>query len=128
MHVDSGSTINLTCVIAHSPEPPAYIFWYHDDQVVNYDSPRGGVTVVTERGNVTRGYLLIQEAKGSDSGNYSCAPSNTAPTSLRVHVLNGEMPAAMQTSSAHPRADHRPLLFLLCLLLLRHLLTVTHGS
>ncbi|XP_018012302.1 uncharacterized protein LOC108669471 [Hyalella azteca] len=100
----------------------------HDDQVVNYDSPRGGVTVVTERGNVTRGYLLIQEAKGSDSGNYSCAPSNTAPTSLRVHVLNGEMPAAMQTSSAHPRADHRPLLFLLCLLLLRHLLTVTHGS
>ena len=48
LHVDRGSTINLTCVISHrwnsvnlinlmksscSPEPPAYIFWYHNDEV-----------------------------------------------------------------------------------------------
>ena len=39
-HVDIGSTINLTCVISHSPEPPAYIFWYLDDEVMAYDSPR----------------------------------------------------------------------------------------
>nr|XP_053652364.1 uncharacterized protein LOC128702216 isoform X2 [Cherax quadricarinatus] len=60
MHVDKGSTINLTCVVAHSPEAPAFIFWYHNGKVVNYDSPRGGITVVTERGTTTRGYLLIQ--------------------------------------------------------------------
>lgn len=42
-------------------------------------------------------------------------------------IFTGEKPAAMQTSSAHPRADHRPLLFLLCLVLLRHLVTVTQG-
>ncbi|XP_064115478.1 zwei Ig domain protein zig-8-like [Macrobrachium nipponense] len=98
MHVDKGSTINLTCVIAHSPEPPAFIFWYHNGKVINYDSPRGGITVVTERGNSTSGYLLIQDARPSDTGNYSCAPSNTAYTTLRVHVLNGETPAAMQTN------------------------------
>ena len=40
LHVDSSSMINLTCVISDSPEPPAYIFWYHNDQVVAYDSPR----------------------------------------------------------------------------------------
>lgn len=37
MHVDTGSTINLTCVIAHSPEPPSYIFWYHNGQVSTLD-------------------------------------------------------------------------------------------
>lgn len=30
-----GSTINLTCTIKYSPEPPAYIFWYHHDEVIN---------------------------------------------------------------------------------------------
>ncbi|XP_071537917.1 limbic system-associated membrane protein-like [Panulirus ornatus] len=100
MHVDKGSTINLTCVVTHGPEPPAFIFWYHNGKVVNYESPRGGITVVTERGNTTRGYLLIQDARPSDTGNYTCAPSNTAYTSLRVHVLNGETPAAMQTNSS----------------------------
>ncbi|XP_071532375.1 zwei Ig domain protein zig-8-like [Panulirus ornatus] len=98
MHVDMGSTINLTCTISHTPEPPDFIYWYHNGEVVSYDSPRGGITVVTERGNTTSGYLLIQDAKASDSGNYSCVPSNTAATSLRVHVLNGETPAAMQTN------------------------------
>lgn len=33
LHVDKGSTINLTCLIQFSPEPPAYIFWYHEDEV-----------------------------------------------------------------------------------------------
>ncbi|KAG8226132.1 hypothetical protein J437_LFUL003279 [Ladona fulva] len=32
LHVDKGSTINLTCIIKYSPEPPAYIFWYHHDE------------------------------------------------------------------------------------------------
>lgn len=33
VHVDKGSTINLTCAVKYSPEPPAYIFWYHHDEV-----------------------------------------------------------------------------------------------
>lgn len=33
LYVDKGSTINLTCAIRFSPEPPAYIFWYHLDEV-----------------------------------------------------------------------------------------------
>ncbi|XP_064116414.1 uncharacterized protein LOC135222192 isoform X1 [Macrobrachium nipponense] len=98
MHVDKGSTINLTCIIAHSPEPPTYIYWYHNGKVITYDSPRGGITSVTERSNSTTGYLLIQNAQPPDSGNYSCSPSNTAATSLRVHVLNGETPEAVQTN------------------------------
>lgn len=33
LYVDIGSTINLTCAIQFSPEPPTHIFWYHQDKV-----------------------------------------------------------------------------------------------
>lgn len=33
VYIESGSTINLTCVIEDSPEPPAYIFWNHNSAV-----------------------------------------------------------------------------------------------
>ncbi|XP_049538664.1 uncharacterized protein LOC125953254 [Anopheles darlingi] len=100
LHVDKGSTINLTCAVKYSPEPPAYIFWYHHDEVISYDSSRGGVSVITEKGDVTTSHLLIQNADLDDSGKYSCSPSNADVASVRVHVLNGEHPEAMQTGSA----------------------------
>ena len=34
-----------------SPEPPKYIFWYHNDREISYDSPRGGVSQITEKGD-----------------------------------------------------------------------------
>ncbi|KAL6257127.1 hypothetical protein P5V15_012059 [Pogonomyrmex californicus] len=33
LFINRGSTINLTCVVLQSPEPPAYIFWNHNDAV-----------------------------------------------------------------------------------------------
>ncbi|XP_045136817.1 zwei Ig domain protein zig-8-like [Portunus trituberculatus] len=116
IHVDMGSAINLTCVISHSPEPPAYIFWYHNGKVMSYDSPRGGVTVMTDHGNSTTGYLLIQDAQTSDTGNYTCAPSNTAAASIGVHVLNGETPAAMQTNGVESLLTRPRVVLLLALL------------
>ncbi|CAD0198987.1 unnamed protein product [Chrysodeixis includens] len=109
LYIDRGSTINLTCVVLYSPEPPAYIFWNHNDAIISYDSPRGGVSVVTEKGETTTSFLLIQQARPSDSGMYQCNPSNAQSKSVMVHVLNGEYPAAMQrggqafapTSPAH---------------------------
>ncbi|XP_026326381.1 tyrosine-protein phosphatase Lar-like isoform X2 [Hyposmocoma kahamanoa] len=117
LYIDRGSTINLTCVVLYSPEPPAYIFWNHNDAIISYDSPRGGVSVVTEKGETTTSFLLIQQARPSDSGTYQCNPSNAQSKSIVVHVLNansifplsGEYPAAMQrggqafapTSPAH---------------------------
>lgn len=59
-------------------------------QVINYDSSRGGVSVITEKGDVTTSFLLIQNADLADSGKYSCAPSNADVASVRVHVLNGK--------------------------------------
>lgn len=59
-------------------------------QVISYDSSRGGVSVITEKGDVTTSYLLIQNADLADSGKYSCSPSNADVASVRVHVLNGK--------------------------------------
>ncbi|XP_063927963.1 kin of IRRE-like protein 3 isoform X1 [Zophobas morio] len=96
LFIDRGSTINLTCVVRHSPEPPAYIFWNHNDAIISYSSTRGGVSVATERGETSRSVLLIQKARPSDSGNYQCNPSNARTANVTVHVLNGEHPEAMQ--------------------------------
>lgn len=59
-------------------------------QIISYDSPRGGVNVVTEKGTVTTSHLLIQEARVEDNGRYQCNPSNSQPKSINVHVLNGK--------------------------------------
>ncbi|KAL2746961.1 T-lymphocyte activation antigen CD86-like isoform X2 [Vespula maculifrons] len=59
-------------------------------RIISYDSTRGGVSVVTEKGDSTTSFLLVQEAKPSDSGRYTCNPSNAQPKSITVHVLNEE--------------------------------------
>lgn len=46
--------------------------------------------MITEKGDITTSFLLIQHADISDSGKYSCSPSNADVASVRVHVLNGK--------------------------------------
>ncbi|XP_052869343.1 zwei Ig domain protein zig-8-like [Anopheles cruzii] len=96
LYIDTGSTVNLTCIVQHLPEPPPLIQWTHNGEEINYDSPRGGVSVITEKGDITTSYLLIQRARGSDTGKYTCLPSTANPITVHVHVLNGEHPAAIQ--------------------------------
>lgn len=98
LYIQSGNTINLTCVVTDTRTPPVYVFWYHDDRMINYDSSRReGIRVVTERGPATTvSRLQVLDAATRDSGNYSCIPSYADPANITVHVLNGEKPAAMQ--------------------------------
>ncbi|XP_044006333.1 uncharacterized protein LOC122851273 isoform X2 [Aphidius gifuensis] len=116
LYIDHGSTINLTCIVLNSPEPPAYIFWNHNDAIISYDSGRGGVSVMTEKGETTTSFLLVQHAMPSDSGQYTCNPSNAQPKSITVHVLN-EYPAAMQHGGQAKQPRLYSLLLCLCLLL-----------
>ncbi|XP_050745850.1 uncharacterized protein LOC108032324 isoform X1 [Drosophila biarmipes] len=99
IYIDLESTVNLTCVVKHLPDHPNSVRWTHNNQEINYDSPRGGVSVITEKGDITTSYLLIQRAKITDSGTYSCLPSNANPMSTSVHVLKGNHPAAVQKSN-----------------------------
>ncbi len=59
-------------------------------QIINFDSKRGGITIVSENGVTQTSYLLIRDADVSDSGRYSCEPTNAEASTIRVHVLNGK--------------------------------------
>ncbi|XP_021706948.1 hemicentin-2 [Aedes aegypti] len=95
-HIRKGSTISLSCVVNfHAPS----ITWYHGTTIVNFDSARGGISLETEKTDAgTSSRLLLTKATVSDSGNYTCIPAGAIPASVQVYVLNGEHPAAMQTS------------------------------
>lgn len=70
-------------------ETYVYIHFFYI-QEINYDSARGGVSVITEKGEITTSYLLIQRARITDSGKYTCLPTHANPQTVNVHVLNGK--------------------------------------
>lgn len=89
-HIDTGSSLSLVCIIEKATEPPAYVFWYHNDRMVNYDSERG-ISVSTTPGRRTHSQLSIKKAVVSDSGNYTCAPARSLPASIQVFVAGSEV-------------------------------------
>ncbi|XP_049868446.1 zwei Ig domain protein zig-8-like isoform X2 [Pectinophora gossypiella] len=120
LFLQAGSTINLTCTVRHTPEPPSSITWTHGEQIINFDSARGGISLVTEKGLKSTSRLLVQRARGADAGLYTCGPNNAPPATTRVHVLSGEHPAAMQQGCAKSTLDKTA--SMLCCLLTGYLL------
>ncbi|KAF2367516.1 Immunoglobulin V-set domain [Trinorchestia longiramus] len=95
-HVDTGSTIALSCIVEQSPTAPRYIFWYHNSRMINYDQQRGGINVEIDTEPRVRSRLTISDARPSDSGNYTCDADNTAPDSITVYITAGNKIAAIQ--------------------------------
>ncbi|XP_029156318.1 zwei Ig domain protein zig-8 isoform X1 [Nylanderia fulva] len=115
-HVDVGSIINLVCIIEKSPTPPQYVFWYHNNRMINYDTTRGSVTVQTDPGP-TQSRLTIHQAVESDTGNYTCSASNTKPASIFVFVTEGDKMAAIQRRKTSAAKRNRAEVLLLALLI-----------
>ncbi|XP_068153379.1 zwei Ig domain protein zig-8 [Drosophila tropicalis] len=108
IHVKRDSTIALACSVnTHASS----VQWYHGSSIVDFDSLRGGISLETEKTDIgTTSRLMLTRASLRDSGNYTCVPNGAIPASVRVHVLTGEQPAAMQTSAASaPGLDLRRL-------------------
>lgn len=40
---NSGSTIELRCLIVKVPQPTQFIIWKHNSTILNYDTTRGGI-------------------------------------------------------------------------------------
>ncbi|XP_046400371.1 hemicentin-1-like isoform X2 [Ischnura elegans] len=116
IHVKKGSTISLTCTVNVPSTPPSSVLWYRGSSVVDFDSPRGGVSLETEKTEAgTTSKLLVTKATVSDSGNYTCVPSSAEPASVWVHVLNGEHPAAIHGDhGASSRFASPPYVLLFC--------------
>ncbi|XP_028967065.1 uncharacterized protein LOC100907985 [Galendromus occidentalis] len=96
MFIRTGSAINLTCTISESAEAPAFVFWYHNEKMINYMPQKGDTTLQKTSADTTVSRLYIRRALVIDSGNYTCGPANAEPVSISVHVVAGEKPAAMQ--------------------------------
>ena len=61
--------------------------------MLNFDSPRGGISLETEKSRTgTTSKLLVTRAGTRDSGNYTCLPSRGEAVSADVHVITGEQP------------------------------------
>jgi len=89
-HIERGSSLSLVCIIEKATEPPQYVFWYHNARMINFDSERG-ISVTTTPGRRTHSQLSIKKAEVVDSGNYTCAPSNSLPASIQVFVSGSEV-------------------------------------
>ncbi|XP_028030661.1 uncharacterized protein LOC114243387 [Bombyx mandarina] len=89
--IHEGSMLRLVCVVKRSTEPPSYVFWYFENRMINYDL--NGVSVHNGR---QTSELVIGKAEPRHAGNYTCVPANAKATSVTVHVVQSETPAAMQ--------------------------------
>lgn len=121
LFVDYASSLNLTCLVK-SPDPPDYIFWKKDDQMVKATelsdqmlSEEGGRASVSDkihsdgvrvgfkrhwRPGVSYSSLVINKVNQSYSGKFECLPSNSPSKSIRVHVLkDNSKPAAIQPAT-----------------------------
>lgn len=90
MFIRTGSAINLTCIISESAEAPAFVFWYHNEKMINYMPQKGDTTLQKTSADTTVSRLYIRRALVIDSGNYTCGPANAEPVSISVHVVAGK--------------------------------------
>ncbi|CAG9801356.1 unnamed protein product [Chironomus riparius] len=90
-YLTPGSTLKLICKVLQSTEATAYIFWYHDNRMINYDLDRG--INVSSEADFHYSELTILHTTKDHSGNYTCVPSNSQPASVVVHIFKGDVAA-----------------------------------
>jgi len=88
MFIKSGSELKLKCELKKATEKPKFIFWFHNQSMVNY-SPQTGKMVTNFRDG-WGSMLIINSAGSADGGNYTCSPQNIIPDSVIVTIMDGE--------------------------------------
>ncbi|XP_042216593.1 uncharacterized protein LOC121862394, partial [Homarus americanus] len=101
VYIQKGSTIRLTCLVNSHSDNVGAVNWFRDSQRLDYDSPRGGVSVEIEKTPArTTSKLFLTRAGKDDLGNYTCVPQFADPAYVLVHVVNGEESAAVHTAGS----------------------------
>ncbi|KAG5891889.1 hypothetical protein JTB14_021148 [Gonioctena quinquepunctata] len=101
---DKELPLRLSCVLINSIEAPEYIFWYHDDRMINYDLADGATVRVGRQGSE----LIFPKANRTHAGNYSCVPSNAQLDSILVYYEDTAFPKSKDGScgeKSQPRDD-----------------------
>jgi len=87
----AGGDISLVCIIEDTLEPPQYVYWYHNDKIINYDTKRTRVSFdLGKNSRKTSSRLVIASVEKSDSGNYTCSTTNAEPSTISVFVSEGD--------------------------------------
>lgn len=95
---NSGSRLQLICVLKLATSRPDYIFWYHNERMINFDKDRG-VSVKEDDSGST---LTMTDVSVSDSGNYSCEPRDLRAAEVAVTILSErQAPDALQDKTTH---------------------------
>ncbi|GFT69021.1 uncharacterized protein NPIL_677921 [Nephila pilipes] len=115
--IDIGSPVNLTCEV-QDVVGTLFLFWDHNGTVLTkekmYDR---AIEYFMVLGTYSKSRLFIAEAKFSDAGIYSCHPSYANPTSITLHIVNGDEPAAMQPGGQNNEVANAALILVLALLI-----------
>ena len=46
--LQAGSPLSLDCIITHTKAGPPAVLWYMNNNLLDYDSPRGGIAIQVE--------------------------------------------------------------------------------
>ncbi|XP_055857215.1 uncharacterized protein LOC129920072 isoform X2 [Episyrphus balteatus] len=97
LHIDEGSALRLECKLKRATENPSFVFWYHDNKMVNYDSQDGfSVTSTTvnmpasEGGNTNTNHRdRSHTSTSSSSSGGSSSTSSSSSNSLSSNSSHG---------------------------------------
>ncbi|XP_058832915.1 uncharacterized protein LOC131690863 [Topomyia yanbarensis] len=89
-YYEVGSTIKLMCRIRHMSMLRSAVYWIHNENILNHDVQRGGISVKTNLTTVgANSTLFVAKVNKQDSGSYTCSIGPNQHYSVSVHVLNG---------------------------------------
>lgn len=115
----AGSGMELTCIaqqVGDTTSPDHLISWRHGDRTLT----KGISSNVSTSTDSATSSLTVGPLAKRHSGNYTCAVGSLALATVAVHVLNGELPAAVHHgNAASSRLTNAHFLFVLVVVLLQ---------
>jgi len=100
---EQGTNFYLECSIEDMVAEPNFIFWYHNDTLLNYNGGGPKISIATRTNPPVGSSLSIADATLASSGNYTCSPSSAAPAHAIVHVVRAEKIASSSSASSSGR-------------------------
>ncbi|XP_017042935.1 uncharacterized protein LOC108089273 [Drosophila ficusphila] len=108
LHIDETSTLRLECKLKRATENPAFVFWYHDSKMINYDSQGGFVVTSIGQSNVQTGQIYRTSSANKsrvtmpmESGNGVLNNLLGTPDNFKTPNMPSSTPFVQQHQSAY---------------------------